>query len=327
MFTSYLMSNPCRMNVRSFKTLPHIAMGLNASQLHRILPSGMFDAFSTTTSACPPRLSKHRRLYMSHDMEGWSCRLWIFNDILLHFACITFNALGKLHSYTVTPICCRHGAEKSLQTSCTRISHDMSVNMIHDPTPGCKAGHPSSHPIGTSIGPRTTRLLDSQDLNRTWATRIEAHAWIILEHLWMSSESSVRFEDDNIPPPPFCLHKPEAETTTALRHLPLLFQVRKRQTATYALFNLDGCVIQLRSCHPCPSTGLNFWRRYWIHCSRKKEHHCPPNISAFWPPLGFFLPHPTRDASKSGCVALCRYLPPMRLKDYLLGCGQKRQKT
>lgn len=202
MFTSYLMSNPCRMNVRSFKTLPHIAMGLNASQLHRILPSGMFDAFSTTTSACPPRLSKHRRLYMSHDMEGWSCRLWIFNDILLHFACITFNALGKLHSYTVTPICCRHGAEKSLQTSCTRISHDMSVNMIHDPTPGCKAGHPSSHPIGTSIGPRTTRLLDSQDLNRTWATRIEAHAWIILEHLWMSSESSVRFEDDNIPPPP-----------------------------------------------------------------------------------------------------------------------------
>lgn len=59
-------------------------------------------------------------------------------------------------------------------------------------------------------------------------------------------------------PPPFCLHKPEAETTTALRHLPFLFQVRKRQTATYALFNLDGCVIQLRSCHPCPSTGLNF---------------------------------------------------------------------
>lgn len=191
-------------------------------------------------------------------------------------------------SYTVTPICCRHGAEKSLQTSCTRISHDMSLSIIHDPTPGCKAGHPSSHPIGTSIGPRTTRLLDSQDLNRTWATRIEAHAWIILEHLWMSSESSVRFEDDNIPPPPFCLHKPEAETTTALRHLPFLFQVRKRQTATYALFNLDGCVIQLRSCHPCPSTGLNFWRRYWIHCSRKKEHHCPPNISAFWPPLGFF---------------------------------------
>lgn len=106
--------------------------------------------------------------------------------------------------------------------------------------------------------------------------------------------------------PPFCLHKPEAETTTALRHLPFLFQVRKRQTATYALFNLDGCVIQLRSCHPCPSTGLNFWSRYWIHCSRKKENHCPPNISAFWPPLGFFLPHPTLDAMRVNLVAwLC----------------------
>lgn len=44
--------------------------------------------------------------------------------------------------------------------------------------------------------------------------------------------------------------------------------------------------------------------------------------------LGFFTaPDSRRDASKSGCVALCRYLPPMRLKDYLLGCGQKRQKT
>ena len=96
MFTSYLMSNPCRMNVRSFKTLPHIAMGLNASQLHRILPSGMFDAFSTTTSACPPRLSKHRGLYMSHDMEGWSTTS--FTLCLHHFQCA--RQVTQLHGYT-----------------------------------------------------------------------------------------------------------------------------------------------------------------------------------------------------------------------------------
>lgn len=73
-------------------------------------------------------------------------------------------------SYTVTPL---HPSVVDMvlknpsKLHVPRISHDMSVNIIHDPTPGCRAGHPSSHPIGTSIGPRTTRLLDSQDLNRT----------------------------------------------------------------------------------------------------------------------------------------------------------------
>lgn len=231
-------------------------------------------------------------------------------------------------SYTVTPICCRHGAEKSLQTSCTRISHDMSLSIIHDPTPGCKAGHPSSHPIGTSIGPRTTRLLDSQDLNRTWATRIEAHAWIILEHLWMSSESSVRFEDDNIPPPP-------SVCTNQKLKLPqrwgiCLFyskSVNGKQPPTHYSTWMAASYSCAHATHVLQLGWISEEDIGYTARARKSTIALQTSLHSGLR-LGFFTaPDSRRDASKSGCVALCRYLPPMRLKDYLLGCGQKRQKT